>query len=144
MSKGRSGSPARLDLAAHVPLVLVVQLPPPRAPRPAWRLHGQGLSWPPRPSLIAIPATCSIGKMRPQSRGLHRGPRFAAVFPDHSHTMDGMMPAFARPLVALALLAGAAAGPADAQPYEHLRIIAPAAPGGGWDQTARVMQHAMQ
>src|SRR5687768_1283778 len=67
-----------------------------------------------------------------------------AVFSDHSHTMDGMMPAFARPLVALALLAGAAAGPAGAQPYEHLRIIAPAAPGGGWDQTARVMQQAMQ
>ena len=33
----------------------------------------------------------------------------------------------------------------DAQPaYQYLRIIAPAAPGGGWDQTARVMQQAMQ
>ena len=32
-----------------------------------------------------------------------------------------------------------------AQPlYEQLRIIAPAAPGGGWDQTARAMQLAMQ
>ena len=41
------------------------------------------------------------------------------------------------------LLAGAAA--VDAQPaYQYLRIIAPAAPGGGWDQTARVMQQAMQ
>ncbi len=41
------------------------------------------------------------------------------------------------------LLAGAVA--ADAQPaYQYLRIIAPAAPGGGWDQTARVMQQAMQ
>ena len=37
------------------------------------------------------------------------------------------------------------ASPAGADPvYEHLRIIAPAAPGGGWDQTARVMQQALQ
>jgi len=28
--------------------------------------------------------------------------------------------------------------------YEQLRIIAPAAPGGGWDQTARVMQQVLQ
>jgi putative tricarboxylic transport membrane protein len=27
--------------------------------------------------------------------------------------------------------------------FQHLRIIAPAAPGGGWDQTARVMQQAL-
>ncbi len=34
---------------------------------------------------------------------------------------------------------------ADAQPtYPYLRIIAPAAPGGGWDQTARVMQQVLQ
>jgi putative tricarboxylic transport membrane protein len=34
---------------------------------------------------------------------------------------------------------------AAAQPlYDHLRIIAPAAPGGGWDQTARVMQQVLQ
>jgi putative tricarboxylic transport membrane protein len=33
----------------------------------------------------------------------------------------------------------------SAQPlYDHLRIIAPAAPGGGWDQTARAMQQALQ
>src|SRR5687767_6891169 len=39
----------------------------------------------------------------------------------------------------------AAAAPANAQPiYEQLRIIAPAAPGGGWDQTARVMQQVLQ
>jgi putative tricarboxylic transport membrane protein len=38
-------------------------------------------------------------------------------------------------LLALATAAG---------PYEHLRIIAPAAPGGGWDQTARVMQQVLQ
>ena len=31
-----------------------------------------------------------------------------------------------------------------AQSVEQLRLIAPAAPGGGWDQTARVMQQALQ
>ena len=39
----------------------------------------------------------------------------------------------------------AAVVPSDAQPtYEQLRIVAPAAPGGGWDQTARVMQQVLQ
>ena len=33
---------------------------------------------------------------------------------------------------------------AHAQSVEQLRLIAPAAPGGGWDQTARVMQQALQ
>src|SRR6185503_14176650 len=37
------------------------------------------------------------------------------------------------------------AASAAAQPsIDELRIIAPAAPGGGWDQTARVMQQALQ
>jgi putative tricarboxylic transport membrane protein len=37
------------------------------------------------------------------------------------------------------------AAPAFGEPlYQHLRLIAPAAPGGGWDQTARVMQQALQ
>ncbi|MGH9253971.1 MAG: tripartite tricarboxylate transporter substrate-binding protein [Vicinamibacterales bacterium] len=45
--------------------------------------------------------------------------------------------------VLVALVAGA--HPAAAQaPYAHLRLIAPAAPGGGWDQTARVMQQVVQ
>ena len=49
----------------------------------------------------------------------------------------------AAPRVLAALILGAA--PAVAQPaYQHLRIIAPAAPGGGWDQTARVMQQVLQ
>jgi putative tricarboxylic transport membrane protein len=35
--------------------------------------------------------------------------------------------------------------PATAQAtIDHLRLIAPAAPGGGWDQTARAMQAALQ
>jgi putative tricarboxylic transport membrane protein len=34
--------------------------------------------------------------------------------------------------------------PVHAQPLDQLRLIAPAAPGGGWDQTARVMQQALQ
>ena len=47
--------------------------------------------------------------------------------------------------VTVALIASAAAAPAGAEPaYRHLRIIAPAAPGGGWDQTARVMQQVLQ
>jgi len=33
---------------------------------------------------------------------------------------------------------------AHAQSMAQLRLIAPAAPGGGWDQTARVMQQALQ
>ncbi|HEU4688517.1 MAG TPA: tripartite tricarboxylate transporter substrate-binding protein [Vicinamibacterales bacterium] len=39
------------------------------------------------------------------------------------------------------------AGTAAAQQqvtFDQLRLIAPAAPGGGWDQTARVMQQALQ
>ena len=51
----------------------------------------------------------------------------------------------AAPGVLAALILGAAPAPADAQPaYPYLRIIAPAAPGGGWDQTARVMQQVLQ
>jgi putative tricarboxylic transport membrane protein len=46
---------------------------------------------------------------------------------------------------ALALAALLAAPGAAAQPaFEQLRIIAPAAPGGGWDQTARAMQDVLQ
>jgi putative tricarboxylic transport membrane protein len=47
---------------------------------------------------------------------------------------------------ATVLLLIAVAAPAlNAQPaYQHLRLIAPAAPGGGWDQTARVMQQVLQ
>ncbi|HEY3517451.1 MAG TPA: tripartite tricarboxylate transporter substrate-binding protein [Gammaproteobacteria bacterium] len=44
----------------------------------------------------------------------------------------------------LALAALTASG-ARAQPhFDELRLIAPAAPGGGWDQTARVMQQVLQ
>ena len=52
-----------------------------------------------------------------------------------------------RPAAALAalLLFALTPAPAAAEPvYQHLRLIAPAAPGGGWDQTARVMQQALQ
>ncbi|HZW28672.1 MAG TPA: tripartite tricarboxylate transporter substrate binding protein [Trueperaceae bacterium] len=44
------------------------------------------------------------------------------------------------PLVALLSLLGAAL----AQPPDTLRLMAPAAPGGGWDGTARAMQTALQ
>ena len=43
-------------------------------------------------------------------------------------------------LLALWMTTGVSAQPV----YDHLRIIAPAAPGGGWDQTARAMQQALQ
>jgi putative tricarboxylic transport membrane protein len=53
--------------------------------------------------------------------------------------------------VLVAVLAAWAASPtpllaqsSDSPPLNTLRIIAPAAPGGGWDQTARVMQIALQ
>ena len=42
--------------------------------------------------------------------------------------------------ITVALAAIATAAPA----MEQLRLIAPAAPGGGWDQTARVMQQTLQ
>jgi putative tricarboxylic transport membrane protein len=42
--------------------------------------------------------------------------------------------------ITVALAAIATAAPA----IEQLRLIAPAAPGGGWDQTARVMQQTLQ
>jgi len=38
----------------------------------------------------------------------------------------------------------ASGSPDHASPYSQLRVIAPAAPGGGWDQTARVMQQVLQ
>ena len=54
------------------------------------------------------------------------------------------MPFLARTALAVAMaIVGAA--PALGQPvYEQLRLIAPAAPGGGWDQTARAMQQVLQ
>jgi putative tricarboxylic transport membrane protein len=48
-------------------------------------------------------------------------------------------------IVIVAVTVSTVATPVAAQPvYQHLRIIAPAAPGGGWDQTARVMQQVLQ
>lgn len=45
----------------------------------------------------------------------------------------------------LLALAALTASNAPAQPlFEELRLVAPAAPGGGWDQTARVMQQVLQ
>jgi putative tricarboxylic transport membrane protein len=55
---------------------------------------------------------------------------------------------FARGLAVVALavtLASITGGTAGAQPaIDQLRLVAPAAPGGGWDQTARAMQQALQ
>jgi putative tricarboxylic transport membrane protein len=49
---------------------------------------------------------------------------------------------FGRVLAATALGLGLASGSAAA--LDDLKIIAPAKPGGGWDQTARAMQEVMQ
>ena len=55
------------------------------------------------------------------------------------------LPARFAQISSVVLFVGTVAVPAAAQPaYQHLRIIAPAAPGGGWDQTARVMQQVLQ
>ena len=45
-----------------------------------------------------------------------------------------------RALLAGAMVAGMAA---SAVAQTELKIVAPAAPGGGWDQTARSMQQAL-
>ena len=45
---------------------------------------------------------------------------------------------------ALAVGAGFGAIPSFAQTVESLRIFVPAAPGGGWDQTARSMENALR
>lgn len=48
-------------------------------------------------------------------------------------------------LLLVFVFAGAApvAGAADTEPMQRLKIMAPAAPGGGWDTTARQMQAAL-
>jgi putative tricarboxylic transport membrane protein len=46
--------------------------------------------------------------------------------------------------IALAALLLALATDTRGQTLDQLRIVAPAAPGGGWDQTARVMQQVLQ
>jgi putative tricarboxylic transport membrane protein len=43
-----------------------------------------------------------------------------------------------------AVTLGSEAGAAREPAIDQLRLIAPAAPGGGWDQTARVMQQVLQ
>ena len=50
-----------------------------------------------------------------------------------------MLETFRRAVLAL-VAAGAMPLPALAQQMDQLSIMAPAAPGGGWDGTARVMQ----
>src|SRR5688500_11241624 len=48
-------------------------------------------------------------------------------------------------LLAITALALLASSPATAQPaFDRLTIIAPAAPGGGWDQLAREMQRELE
>ncbi len=49
-----------------------------------------------------------------------------------------------RTLAAAVVLAVGSAGAPAAFAQDNIRIIAPASPGGGWDQTARAMQEVMQ
>src|SRR4051812_3916752 len=53
-----------------------------------------------------------------------------------------MIPIHARLIGAVVALTLAAGSPALSQQLE-LKLMAPAAPGGGWDQTARAMQQAL-
>jgi len=49
------------------------------------------------------------------------------------------------PFLIVSLLLSLPAAGAPVQPVlDRLTIIAPAAPGGGWDQTARAMQHVLE
>jgi putative tricarboxylic transport membrane protein len=47
-------------------------------------------------------------------------------------------------LTIILVLATGVVGVAQGDVFDQLRVIAPAAPGGGWDQTARVMQQVLQ
>ena len=49
-----------------------------------------------------------------------------------------------RGLIAVSLLPGLAGCRAAAPPQDALTLLAPAAPGGGWDQTARAMQKVLR
>jgi hypothetical protein len=65
---------------------------------------------------------------------------------DNDKTLLGgnaMIFKLSRHIGALALCA-MLAGPAFAQPMDELTLIAPAAPGGGWDGTARAMAEVLQ
>src|SRR3982750_3478379 len=53
------------------------------------------------------------------------------------------MPLPVRSLCRVALIAGATLFATSAFAQMELKIIAPAAPGGGWDQTARSIQQAL-
>ena len=56
----------------------------------------------------------------------------------------GRLPPYCLPVCVMACLAAVAPQAAAQSPLDHLRIVAPAAPGGGWDQTGRVMQQVLQ
>ena len=47
-------------------------------------------------------------------------------------------------LTAAIVIVAASYATASDPPLDQLRLVAPAAPGGGWDQTARAMQQALQ
>src|SRR3954447_16078537 len=73
----------------------------------------------------------------------HRDPRRPRASREPTTmTKPTILANFAAAFLAAGILSlGTAAGPAFAADY---KIMAPAAPGGGWDQTARTMQTALQ
>ena len=62
----------------------------------------------------------------------------------HGQGMASNIRRFARLAGVLLLAAAAACGGAPGTASDVLTILAPASPGGGWDQTARAMQAALQ
>jgi putative tricarboxylic transport membrane protein len=79
-------------------------------------------------------------------RCCHRAGRRTVANRDKKHLWEdiSMMFKLARGIGALALCA-VFAGPSAAQaPMDELTLIAPAAPGGGWDGTARAMAEVLQ
>lgn len=53
------------------------------------------------------------------------------------------VPAFAQETSPVSLIAESGVSPSKDYPKRAITIMAPASPGGGWDQLARVMQHAL-
>src|SRR6266850_845566 len=68
----------------------------------------------------------------------------ARVLAPRSNTSTASRIRWIRLRLTVAVVLVVVAAPAFAQPaFDQRRLIAPAAPGGGWDQTARVMQQVL-
>src|SRR6185503_21168608 len=97
-----------------------------------------------------IAIRCSAAQPRPRSRrssmaAASRARRswFAAIASRHSGTGRAAKAAVEEIMRRLVLAATAVLFALPAFAQTELKIMAPAAPGGGWDQTARAMQQAL-